>query len=78
MSVSIYILCLFVYPKNVKTAEPIGSKFLVVTSHVPREGLYMTKISKFCLQQIRLEKFVCFCFTMYTKRKCSQDGCEAS
>ena len=47
----IYILCflfLRLYPINVKTAEPIGSKFLWDLTGPPREGLWMLSITKIC------------------------------
>ncbi len=37
----------------------------------PREGLWKIKISNICLHQNSIELFL-FCFTMYTKRTCSQ------
>ena len=64
-------------------AEPFGSKFRVGPDMTPWEGLWMIEILKICLQQksifITFLKstiffIICdfFCFTMYTKRKCSQ------
>ena len=46
--------CLFVYPINVKTAEPI----LFKTSHEPREGLWMLRISKLASKKIAVCKFL--------------------
>ena len=48
MYLYINLACLSVclYPINVKTAEPIGPKFFV-----PREGLWIIKISNICLYQ---------------------------
>ena len=76
----IYILylsvCLLVSNKRLNRSGP-NSVYL--TSH---EALWMFKISKLCLQQfsilidnprfcfIKSANFFCFCFTLYTKRKC--------
>ena len=50
------------YPINVKMAKPIGPKFFVG----PQGSFLEDRIYK-----VR-EIFVCFYFTMNTKRKCSQ------
>ena len=52
------------------------------TSRSPREGLWMIKISNICLYQnsivikffkiLKIRELFLFCFTMYTKRTCSQ------
>ena len=76
--------CLFVclYPINVKTAEPIGLKFFV-GHHVTTGKVYeWSKFQIFVFIKIRSSlkfwKFwksttlFLFCFTMYTKRTCSQ------
>ena len=61
-----YFACLFVflYPINVKFAEPIGTKFFCGTSHVSWEGLWIIKISKISLHQnsnvINFWKFTIF------------------
>ena len=66
------------YPKNVKTAQPIRPKFCVGPH---REGLWMIKSKKLSLDFQKILKIhdsflirdvFCFCFTMYTKRKCLQ------
>ena len=48
------VACL--YKKNVKTAEPIGPIFY--DGHDPREGLWMLKIRKMCLQIIFFRKIL--------------------
>ena len=71
-------VCLFVclYSINVKMAKPIGPFLWDLPE---RKGLWMddrifknlplTKI-EFCYKIC--EFYLCFCFTMYTKRTCSQ------
>ena len=71
------------YPINVKTAEPIGpnlvwdlswpqgrngwSKFQILAFNKIRLSLHL-KIHEIIF--IKSANFFCFCFTMYTKRKC--------
>ena len=59
------------------------AQILFGTSHDPREGLQMIKIKKIAPNKIRFSlnfekstnlfsRTFCFCFTVYTKRKCSR------
>ena len=63
-------VCLSVclYPINVKTAEPIGPKFFV-GHHMTTGKVY--EWSKFQIF-VKIRELFLFCFTMYTKRTCSQ------
>ena len=54
LSVCLLLLLLLLYPINVKTAIPIGTKFCVGPNMAPLENP---------------QSFVCFCFTIYSKRK---------
>ena len=78
-------VCLFVclYSINVKTAEPIGPKFFV-GHHVTTGKVYewskfqifvfikFLKILKIHKIFVKIRELFLFCFTMYTKRTCSQ------
>ena len=81
-------VCLFVclYPINVKTAEPIGPKFFVGHLGTPgkvyesskfvsikiRSSLNFLKFWKSAKFFVKIRELFLFCFTMYTKRTCSQ------
>ena len=46
----LYTLLVCLHPISVKTLEPFGPKFCVGTSHDPRSGLCMLRITISCLQ----------------------------
>ena len=80
-------VCLYVlYPINTKRTEPIRPKFWVGPPMTPGKVYERSKIQKLASNKIRfslnfenprnmfiksLKFFVCFCFTMYTKKKYS-------
>ena len=87
----INLACLLVclYPINVKTAEPIGSKFFVGHLGTPGKVYEWSKFQIFVSIKIRsplnflkfwkstkffvkIRELFLVCFTMYTKRTCSQ------
>ena len=82
-------LFIFLYPTNVKTAEPIGpnffvghlgtqgkvyewSKFQILVSIKIRSSLNFLKFWKSTKFFVKIRELFLFCFTMYTKRTCSQ------
>ena len=83
--VCLFFLFVFLYPINVKTVQPIGPN-LFLEPHVTPETVYgwsnFQKISSNKIRflnifkipkSIKSAKFLfCFCYAMYTKRKCSQ------
>ena len=73
------------YPINVKTVEPIGLKFFVGPRETPGKVYERSNFLKFAVTKLDFWKFwkstklffykICeifVCFTMYTKRTCSQ------
>ena len=71
-------VCMFVCIQYTSKRLNRSSPILCGTSHDPREGLWMIQFTKFCLQQNSIHEiffnpqtFLCFCFSMFTKRKCS-------
>ena len=82
---SVFSVCLFVflYPINVKTAEPIGPKFFVghhvTTGKVYEWSKFQIVVSikirsslNFWKFFVKIRELFLFCFTMYTKRTCLQ------
>ena len=69
----IYILCLSVcvYPNNVKTAEPIGTKFCVGNQLTPGKVYEWSKFLKICFEntQFILENPQTFLFLFYNVYK---------
>ena len=97
MTLTIYIwiwlvclgVCFFLYPINVKTAEPIGpkffvghhvttgkvyewSKFQIFVSINIRSSLNFWKLWKSTKFFVKIRELFLSCFTMSTKRTCSQ------
>ena len=81
-------LSVCLYPRNVKTAEPIGPKFFVGSRVTPGKVYGWSNFQKFASIKIRFlnnlkihdfflnpRTFFCFRFTMYTKKKCLSVKC---
>jgi hypothetical protein len=90
LSVCLFVcLSVFLYPINVKTAEPIvpkffvghlgspgkvyeSSKFQIFVSIKIRSSLNFWKFWKSTKFFVKIRELFLFCFTLYTKRTCSQ------
>jgi len=79
------LICLYVYPINVKTGEPIGPIFFVGLRVTPGKGCGWLNFQKYVSNKIRVlkilksmifykiyERIFGFGFRIYTKRTCSQ------